>query len=106
MLFELRQYWSHPGKRDELVAIMEQEVIPLQIRKGIAVVGSFVAEDDHDHFIWMRRFDSEEHRVEQYEAFYGSSDWNDDIAPRIRALLIRERMLVTRMHPTSSSALH
>mgnify|MGYP001814337498 CR=1 FL=1 len=25
MLFELRQYWSHPGRRDDLVAIMEQE---------------------------------------------------------------------------------
>ncbi len=106
MVFELRQYWSHPGMRDELVALMERELIPLQISKGIAVVGSFVAEDDPDHFIWLRRFDSEAHREAQYADFYGSDEWNDDLGPRIRALMIRERMLITRMNPTSSSPLH
>ena len=53
MLFELRQYWSQPGQRDALVSMMETEIIPLQMQMGIAVVGSFVAEDDPDHFIWM-----------------------------------------------------
>jgi hypothetical protein len=106
MLFELRQYWSQPGRRDDLVVMMETEIIPLQTRHGIAVVGSFVAEDDPDHFIWMRRFDSEAHRAQQYASFYECSEWLDGIAPRVRALLVREKMQITRMNPTSTSALH
>lgn len=106
MLFELRQYWSHPGERDALVQIMEQEIIPLQLKHGIAVVGSFTAEDDPDQFVWLRRFDSEQHREERYASFYESSEWLDDLAPRVRALMIREKMHVTRMNPTASSALH
>lgn len=106
MLFELRQYWSQPGQRDALVSMMETEIIPLQMQMGIAVVGSFVAEDDPDHFIWMRRFDSEAHREQQYATFYESPQWLDDIASRVRALVVREKMQITRMNPTSSSALH
>jgi hypothetical protein len=106
MLFELRQYWSQPGQRDALVEMMETEIFPLQIRKGIAVVGAFVAEDDPDHFVWLRRFDSEQHREEQYVTFYDSPEWTDDIGPRVRALLVRERMQITRLNPIGPSALH
>jgi hypothetical protein len=106
MLFELRQYWSQPGQRDALVEMMRSEIIPLQIRHGIAVVGAFVAEDDPDHFVWLRRFDSEQHREERYAAFYESPEWTDDIAPRVRALMIRERMHITRLNPIDCSPLH
>ena len=106
MLFELRQYWSQPGQRDALVEIMEQEIIPLQIKHGIAVVGAFTAEEDPDHFVWLRRFDSEQHRDEQYASFYQSPEWLDDIAPRVRALMVREKMHITRLNPISSSPLH
>lgn len=106
MLFELRQYWSQPGRRDALVAMMETEIFPLQIAHGIAVVGAFVAEDDPDHFVWLRRFDSEQHREERYASFYESAEWTDDIGPRVRTLLVREQMQITRLAPISCSPLH
>ena len=60
MLFELRQYRTLPGQRDNWVRFMEEEVIPFQISKGIVVVASFVGEEEDDLYVWIRRFDSEE----------------------------------------------
>jgi len=40
MLFELRRYEAQPGKRDELVEIMDDEVIPFQAGQGMAILGS------------------------------------------------------------------
>ena len=106
MLFELRQYQAHPGKRDDLVALMENEIIPFQISKGMSIVGSFTGEDDPNLYVWIRRFDSEEARVELYEAVYQSDEWKNDIGPQIPDLMDREQISVTRLNPTAVSALH
>ncbi|MBM3945327.1 MAG: NIPSNAP family containing protein, partial [SAR202 cluster bacterium] len=34
MLYELRQYKTRPGKRDEFVRFMEKVIIPFQVSKG------------------------------------------------------------------------
>ena len=39
--YELRQYKVLPGKVDEWVRIMEQEIIPFQVSKGMVICGSF-----------------------------------------------------------------
>jgi quinol monooxygenase YgiN len=105
MLFELRRYETHPGKRDELVAIMEAEIIPFQASKGVVIVGSFVDEENPDVYVWMRRFNDEEHRKALYAAVYESDFWKDDIAPRMPAILNRETIRVTRLIPTATSVI-
>lgn len=106
MLFELRQYQAHPGKRDELVELMDTVIIPFQVSKGMSIVGSFVGEEDPNLYVWIRRFDSEAHREALYEAVYQSDEWVNDMGPKIPDLMSRETISVTRMNPTSSSALH
>ena len=106
MLFELRRYRCKQGKRDEWVALMESRIIPMQISKGMSIVGSFVAEDDPDVYVWIRRFDSEDERKRLYEAVYKSDEWLNDLSPLIDDLLYREQIEVTRLNPTAASALH
>ena len=106
MLFELRQYRCHPEQRERFVELMETQIIPFQIAQGMSIVGSFVAEEDPNLYIWLRRFESEEQRVALYQAVYESDHWKNDIAPQIPDLLDRESISVTRLNPTAASALH
>jgi len=105
MLFELRQYRTLRGQRDTWVRFMEEVLIPFQVLKGMVVVGSFVAEEDPDLYIWIRRFESEQDRERLYKAVYESDHWKNAIAPRVSEMLDREKMVVTRMVPTPGSAL-
>ena len=106
VLFELRQYRTHPGQRDRFVELMETEIIPFQVAQGMSIVASFVAEEDPDLYVWIRRFENEEQRVAQYAAVYESDHWKNDISPRIPEMLDRESINVTRLNPTSVSALY
>lgn len=103
MLIELRQYRCHPGQRDNWVKYMEEVIIPFQVAKTMVIVGSFIGEEEDDHYIWIRRFDDEEHRKALYAAVYESDEWRNDISPRIPEMLDREKTSVTRMIPTSAS---
>ncbi len=105
MLFELRQYRVHPGQRDNWVRFMEEVIIPFQVSKGMEVVGSFVAEEDPDLYVWIRRFDSEPERARLYEAVYQSDHWRNEVAPRVPEMLDREKMVITRLLPTPASGL-
>jgi hypothetical protein len=105
MLFELRQYRIQPGKRDEWVRFMEEEIIPFQVSKGMVVVGSFIAEEEGDLYIWIRRFEDEEDRKALYAAVYESDHWKNVIAPQTATFNIREKMVITRMNPTPKSVI-
>ncbi len=105
MLFELRTYECKPGKRDEWVKLMEEEIIPFQTAKGMVVVGSFVVEQDDHTYIWIRRFVDEAEREQLYKAVYETDTWKNDISPRVGELLNREAIKVTRMLPTPKSVI-
>lgn len=105
MLFELRQYRVRPDRRDEWVELMEKVIIPFQASKGMVIVGSFVAEEEPDLYVWIRRFESEEDRQRLYAAVYESDRWKNEIVPRIGELLDRDQMVVTRLLPTRASVL-
>ena len=62
MFFELREYRTMPGQRENWVKFMEEEIIPFQVGQGMTILGSFVGEEEDDLYIWVRRFDSEEQR--------------------------------------------
>jgi len=105
MFFELRQYSIRPGKKDEWVRMMEDEIIPFQQSQGVVIVGSFTGEEDDSVYVWVRRFDSEEERERLYEAVYQSDHWKNDIGPRIPELMDRDKINVQRIEPTKLSAL-
>jgi len=101
--FELRQYRTKPGQRDNWVQYMEETVIPFQISKGMVVIGSFVGEEEDDLYVWIRRFEDEAHREHLYAAVYEDARWLNEISPRVGELLDREKIVVTRLAPTSRS---
>ena len=101
--YELRQYKVLPGKLDEWVKIMEEEIIPFQVSKGMVITGSYSGETDDSCYIWMRRFNSEAEREAQYKAVYESDHWKNNIAPKVPACLDRSAMVVTRIVPTAKS---
>ena len=101
--YELRQYKVLPGKLEGWVKMMEEEIIPFQVSKGMVITGSFHGETDDSVYIWLRRFESEEQRVALYAAVYESDFWKTKIAPRVPEYLDRSAIVVTRMVPTSKS---
>jgi hypothetical protein len=105
MLFELREYHTLPGKRDQWIKLMDEKIIPFQTSKGVVVVGSFVGETSDDLYVWIRRFDNEEERARIYKAVYETDYWKNEIAPRVTELLDRSRTVVTRLNPTPYSVL-
>lgn len=105
MFFEFRHYRIKDGKREEWVKYMEEVIIPFQISKGMVIAGSFVAEQEPDLFVWIRRFDSEEEREKLYKAVYESDQWVNVIKPVIDTMLDRSRIVVTRLAPTSRSVI-
>jgi hypothetical protein len=102
--YELRQYKVLPGKMNDWLKVMEEEIIPFQVSKGMVITGSYRGETDDSCYVWMRRFNSEAEREALYKAVYDSEYWKTKIAPRIPDLLDRSAMVVTRIVPTARSA--
>jgi hypothetical protein len=117
--FELRIYQIFPGKMSEWVSFMEKTVMPFQVEKGMVIHGSFIM-DSSDQFalengervlnsevkgntyVWIRRFESNEQKIELYKAVYESKEWLENIAPTVANLVDRNSILV---HNLSSTAL-
>lgn len=105
MLFELRQYRIKDGKRDRWVKLMEEEIIPFQISKAVVVIGSFIAEEEEDLYIWIRRFKNEAERERLYKEIYESDYWVNNITPQADEMLDREKMKITRLEATPKSVI-
>ena len=103
MLFELRQYRTRPGQRENWVKFMEDVIIPFQVSKGMVIVGSFIGEEEDDLYVWIRRFDSEAERERLYKDVYQSDVWKNDISPSIPEMIDRDKIVVTRMEATPRS---
>lgn len=105
MFFELREYRVKNGQMQEWVRLMEEEIIPYQVSKGMVIVGSFTSPDEPDLYVWMRRFDSEAERDRLYQACYDCDEWRSGISPKVGELLDRERIVVRRLDPTPRSVI-
>ena len=101
--YELRQYKVLPGKMDAWVKVMEEEIIPFQVSKGMVITASYRGETDESVYVWVRRFESEEQRVQLYKDVYQSDIWKTKIDPRVPEFLDRTGMVVTRLVPTPRS---
>ncbi len=105
MFFELREYRTLPGQRQNWVNFMEEEIIPFQVSKGMTILASFVGEEEDDLYIWVRRFESEEQRKKLYEAVYESDYWVNEVAPRIPDMMDRSKIVVRRIEATPRSVI-
>jgi hypothetical protein len=105
MFFELREYHIKGGQRGRWVRLMEEKIIPFQMSKGMVAVGSFVAMDEPDLYVWMRRFESEEERERQYNEVYQSDYWKKEITPLADEMLDRETIRNLRLEATSKSVI-
>lgn len=103
--YELRQYEIRPGCMREWLTLMEQEIIPRQVALGMIIAGSFRGEEDDTVYVWLRRFESEDQREQQYKAFYGSDIWKNTLQPQVAKLIDRETIQVQRIVPTGLSVL-
>ena len=105
MLFELRQYRIKDGLRDEWVKLMEEKIIPFQILKGVVVVGSFIASEEDNLYVWIRRFGSEAERKRLYDEIYASEFWIKGVKPAADKMLDRESILNTVLEATPKSVI-
>ena len=97
MLFEHREYRIRPGKMEAWLKLMEAEIIPYQISKGVVVIGSFVGQEDEGLYVWIRRFESEEHRRQLYEAVYEDDYRKNELGPKVPELMDRSKIRCTRL---------
>ena len=84
---------------------MEEKVIPFQAAKGMVAVASFVALDEPDLYVWIRRFESEEEAKRLYQEVYESEFWKKEIKPLADQMLDRDRMRITRLAATPKSVI-
>ena len=105
MFFELREYRTLPGQRENWVNFMEEEIIPFQVSKGMVILGSFTGEEEDDLYIWIRRFESEAQREKLYEAVYQSDLWVNEIGPKVPQMLDRDKIVVRRIEATPRSVI-
>ena len=105
MFFELREYRTLAGQRQNWVNFMEEEIIPFQVSKGMTILASFVGEEEDDLYIWVRRFESEEQREKLYKAVYESDYWVNEVAPRIPDMMDRSKIVVRRIEATPRSVI-
>jgi hypothetical protein len=84
---------------------MEEKIVPFQISKGIVFVGSFVALDEPDLYVWIRRFENEEEAERLYKEVYESDYWRTEIKSQADEMLDRDRMRITRLAATKKSVI-
>ena len=95
--FELRQYKVRRGKMKAWLKMFDEEIMPLQVSKGMVVCGMWHGETDPSVVVWMRRFNSEAERERICNAVYADPRWADDIAPRAYKLIDPTKMKIQRV---------
>lgn len=105
MFFELRQYRIKNGKRDKWVKFMEETLIPYQVSKGVAVMGSFVAQEEEDLYVWIRRWESKEALKQLQKENAENEYWQNEIVPKIDEMIDKQRMQITFLEPTPKSVM-
>jgi hypothetical protein len=74
-VLELRQYTLHPGARDTLVRVFDENFIEGQEAHGMRLVGQFRDLGNPDRFVWLRGFESMDARTRALEGFYSGPVW-------------------------------
>ena len=103
--YEVRQYEIRPGKMAEWLKMMDDEIVPFQVARGMMIPAVFHGETDDSIFIWLRRFESEAERERLYKAVYEDPIWVNEMSPRVGKLINRETIRVQRVLASATSML-
>ena len=74
-IFELRQYVLHPGQRDVLVDVFDDNFVEGQEAAGIRIIGQYRDLGDPDRFVWLRSFADMESRKVALTKLYTGPIW-------------------------------
>jgi aminopeptidase N len=74
-VFELRQYTLHPGQRDVLVDVFDDNFVEGQEAVGMRIIGQYRDLDDPDRLVWLRGFPDMGARKEALTTFYSGPVW-------------------------------
>lgn len=102
-IVELRKYTLHPGTRDVLIELFDQEFVETQEAVGMKVIGQFRDLDDPDCFVWLRGFPDMPTRGRALEAFYGGPVWKKHRDAANATMIDSDNVLLLR--PASGSLL-
>jgi hypothetical protein len=79
-VIEIRTYRITPGRRDEIMALLRDRLLPLHREIGIKVAGLFPSADDEDTFTWLRAFPDATSRDTMTKALYSGPVWKNELA--------------------------
>ncbi len=74
---ELRQYIEKPGRRNDLIALFEEDFLEGQERYGMRIIGQFRNSNYPDQFVWIRGFAHMQARQKALKGFYSSPIWEE-----------------------------
>lgn len=86
--------------------LMQEHIHPFQTQHGVAFVASFVALDNPNKYIWMRRFNSQSECERITHDIYESAHWRQKIKPLINEMLVKDSVKVTALKATDISPIH
>lgn len=82
-VIEVRTYTTHPGKRDEVIELLEGRLFPEMERLSIKVLGCYPSVEDADTFVWLRAFPDAASREQLTKDLYGGRLWTEELAEPI-----------------------
>ena len=71
----------------------------------MVVVGSFIASEEDNLYVWIRRFGSEAERKRLYDEIYASEFWIKEVKPAADKMLDRKSILNTVLEATPKSVI-
>lgn len=98
-VIEIRTYRAQPGGRDELIQLLQDRVFPAQREAGMQIMGVFPSAEDDDTLVWLRAFQDADRRDALTKAFYGSSQWTDELAGLVLPLMAEHSVVVIEDAP-------
>lgn len=104
-LVELREYQIKPGKTQQWLNWMKEELIPYQQSKGMKILDTYLYQDEHgvEYFVWLREFASAAERDRIYQATY-TPWWVNEIRPKVFSLIEEHTIKVRILNPKSLMA--
>lgn len=84
-VIEFRTYTTHPGKRAEVIDLLEHRFFAEMEGLGIKVLGCFPSLDDENTFVWLRAFPDAVAHEELVKTLYSGKLWKEELEQPIRS---------------------
>ena len=100
MIYELRIYRFHPGKKKTFLDEFKK-ARRFMAKYGVTFVAAWENPDRDDEFVWLRSFPNAKARDKAIEAYYGSPEW-EKIVGKLRPTIRRREVRVMKSLPYST----